>query len=507
MLLRIDRMVSRLNPLFIDVTWGAGGSTQNKSFVVASHVQRYCGVDVLLHLTCTEMTRDRMAAILSQCKYCGIQNILVLRGDPARGLEKWTPMEGGFEYAIELVRYIRELHGDYFCIAVAGHPEGHSSSNSVDEDLVYLKEKVDFGADYIITQFFYDTDAFITYVRKCRESGITCPIIPGIMPIQSFSSFIRMTDFCGISVPKGVLDLLLPVKDDDDAVKEIGCSIAADMCSKILKARLPGVDGVHFYTLNLERSVTKILHSMRAVEPMPNAPSSGESDGEDSFLMSRQRQLPWRPSQMEKRAKEEIRPINWANRPKSYVARTEDWDEYPNGRWGDASSPAFGELSGLVHFYNFSLGSEDARREMLKGGADGESPPSTPSDIYEVFARYIEGKVPHLPWSESSLQPESFTIQAELAELNRRGFLTINSQPAVNGDPSDNPQFGWGGPGGYVYQKAYCECFVSPENAQKLVRMASQNQSMNLYAVNSAGEQLQMGVDESGVTAVTWGEF
>ena len=143
---------------------------------------------------------------------------------------------------------------------------------------------------------------------------------------------------------------------------------------------------------------------------------------------------------------------------------------------------------------------------MLKCGAD-ESPPSKPSDIHEIFARYIEGKVPHLPWCESSLQPESFTIQSELAELNRRGFLTINSQPAVNGVPSDNSQFGWGGPGGYVYQKAYCECFVSPRNAEKLVEMVSQNPTMNLYAVNYSGEQLKAGVDEGGVTALTWGEL
>jgi len=134
------------------------------------------------------------------------------------------------------------------------------------------------------------------------------------------------------------------------------------------------------------------------------------------------------------------------------------------------------------------------------------SPPLQLCDIYEVFARYIEGKIPNLPWCESSLQPESFTIQAELAELNRKGFLTINSQPAVNGVPSDNLQFGWGGPNGFVYQKAYCECFVSPENAQKLVQMVTNNPSMNLYAVNASGEEFKSGVNEGGVTAVTWGK-
>ena len=181
--------------------------------------------------------------------------------------------------------------------------------------------------------------------------------------------------------------------------------------------------------------------------------------------------------------------------------RTDDWDEFPNGRWGDSSSPAFGELSDMSHFYNFSLGSEDDRRAML-----GHNP-TIPSDVYEVFARYVENKVPHIPWCETPLQPESYLIQTQLAALNRAGFLTINSQPPVNGAPSTHSTFGWGGAGGYVYQKAYCECFVSPENANKLVAMVTDNPSMNLYAVNNFGRELRVGVEEGGITALTWGVF
>jgi len=166
---------------------------------------------------------------------------------------------------------------------------------------------------------------------------------------------------------------------------------------------------------------------------------------------------------------------------------------------GDATSPAFGELSDLSHFYSFTLGSEDDRRAML-----GETPTQF-SDVYEVFARYVEGDVPHLPWCDTPLQPESFLIQRQLAALNRTGFLTVNSQPAVNGLPSTHPSFGWGGKGGFVYQKAYCECFVSPENAKKLVSMVSP--SMNLYAVNHAGDEIRVDMEEGGVTALTWGVF
>ena len=206
---------------------------------------------------------------------------------------------------------------------------------------------------------------------------------------------------------------------------------------------------------------------------------------------------------MERREKEDVRPIYWANRPKSYVMRTEDWDEFPNGRWGDSTSPAFGELSELSHFYSFSLGSDEDRQAML--GIN----PRDPEDIYEVFAKYVEGKVPHLPWCETSLKLESFTIQTQLAALNRAGFLTINSQPPVNSVSSSHPVFGWGGSGGYVYQKGYCECFVSPENAQRLMEMVKAQPSLNLYAVNNHSEEIQSVNDSEGggATALTWGVF
>ena len=228
------------------------------------------------------------------------------------------------------------------------------------------------------------------------------------------------------------------------------------------------------------------------------APPSGHSTSSQNDVVrsSAWRPLPWRPSAMDQRSKEEVRPINWANRPKSYVSRTEDWDEFPNGRWGDSTSPAFGELSEVSHFYSFSLGSDDERRAML-----GDNP-TTEQDVYDVFAKYVEGKVPHIPWCENQLQPESFLIQPQLAQLNRAGYLTINSQPAVDGMESSHQTFGWGGEGGYVYQKAYCECFCSPAHMQRLVAMVRANKDMNLYAVqyNSMDEMIQEGVEVGGVT-------
>ncbi|KAL7469955.1 hypothetical protein ACHAXS_010193 [Conticribra weissflogii] len=556
LLTRIDRMSRRLDPLFVSITWGANGSTLSRTLALASHAQRYACVDVLLHLSCTGMTREQIAQVLDAARKSGVHNVLALRGDPPPGRQRWGPGDvsgGECDRAIDLVRLIRKLHGDYFGVGVAGHPEGHPSSETGKEgkelELRHLKEKLEVGADFIITQFFYDVDLFLGYVRRCRGAGITCPIIAGIMPIQSYSSLLKMTQFCGISVPKSVLHRLEGVRHDDEAVKKIGCEIASEMCRSVLSASnllakekdgvlaYSGVDGFHFYTLNLERSTTRILAALGAVDIIFDSKSvpsnkskrniqngdgtndlnadSQHSNGSSSAAttrrernesiseeaMSTRRVLPWKPSAMANRSKEDVRPINWSNRPKSYVMRTDEWDEFPNGRWGDSTSPAFGELSDVSHFYSFTLGSEDDRRAML-----GHCP-LVETDIYEVFARYVEGTVPHIPWCETPLQPESFLIQPQLAKLNRYGFLTINSQPPVDGLPSSHPVFGWGGKGGRVYQKAYFEFFLSPDKVEILSHMVTCHPNLNLYAVNNAGRDLKVGVEEGGVTALTWGVF
>lgn len=153
----------------------------------------------------------------------------------------------------------------------------------------------------------------------------------------------------------------------------------------------------------------------------------------------------------------------------------------------------------MSHFYSFSLGDQDERKAVL-----GREPKAA-QDIYDVFAKYVEGTVPNIPWCETPLQPESMLIQKQLMELNSAGFMTINSQPAVNGKPSDDPAVGWGGSGGYVYQKEYCEFFCSPDLVHALMNVIQKHPPMNLYAVNSSGEQIQ--TSAGGVTALTWGVF
>lgn len=254
--------------------------------------------------------------------------------DPPRGSDTWEQCDSGFAYAVDLVKFIRAEYGDYFGIAVAGYPEGHMQATSMDDDLRFLKEKVDAGADFIVTQLFYDCDLFVEWVRKCRDIGIRCPIIPGIMPVQNYSGFVRMTTFCKTFVPKEITEALEPIKDDDEQVKSFGVELGARMCRQLLNA---GFYGLHFYTLNLERSVTMILESLGFV--LTVSPSSISNPGITSP------KLPWKQSVVARRQQEAVRPIFWSNRPQSYMDRTKSWDDFPNGRWGDAASPAFGELN------------------------------------------------------------------------------------------------------------------------------------------------------------------
>lgn len=245
------------------------------------------------------------------------------------------------------MRYIRKEYGDYFDISVAGYPQTHTlPPQEREQEMTYLKEKVEAGANFIFTQMFYDADMFIDWALAVRAAGITVPIVPGIMPIQTWNGFLRSaTAVAKTIIPQSYLDALEPHKNNDEKVREIGTKLVADMCRKILAAPL-GIKGLHFYTMNLERGTRLLLEELNLVprvetiKPLPwrqvrpPFPTSTSSE-----LMAPQSLTPARRS-------ENIRPIFWANRTKSYLSRTENWDEYPNGRFGDSRSPAYGELDG-----------------------------------------------------------------------------------------------------------------------------------------------------------------
>lgn len=474
---RMDRMHA-LGPSFIDITWGAGGRLAQLTCEMVGVAQSVYGLETCMHLTCTDMGKEKVDEALRNAYKAGCTNILALRGDPPRDQEKWVATDQSFQYAKDLVRYIRSSYGNHFDIGVAGYPEGCDDQDDEALLLEHLKEKVDMGATFIVTQMFYDVDNFLEWVRKVRAKGITVPIIPGIMPIHTYASFLRRCNHMNCKIPQKWISALEPVKNDDAAVRDVGKGLVADMCRKILSS---GIHHIHFYTMNLAQATRMVLEELE-LTPSNERPLK--------------QALPWRQSLGLGRREEDVRPIFWRNRNKSYVMRTQDWDEFPNGRWGDSRSPAFGELDA----YGIGLkGSNEQNRQLW-----GE--PKSISDIAAVFVRYLEKEIDSLPWSEAPISNEATVIKKELISLNQRGFLTINSQPAVDGVKSSHPIYGWGPANGYVYQKAYLELLVSPDIIDELIERIERDPELTYYAVTKSGI-LKTNAPGDGPNAVTWGVF
>jgi len=291
---RMDRMKASISPLFSDVTWGAGGSTAELTIDIAKQLKE-TGHVANMHLTCTNMEKDgdpkkAVHDALETAKANGIMNIVALRGDPAHGEDEWKAADGGFTCALDLVEYIREHFGSDFGISVAGYPEGHPNAISLVEDpstmteaeaarsstddegkvytcldddykkeMDYLKKKIDAGADFIITQMFFDTKVFGTFVKDCRKWGIDCPVVPGLMCINAYAGFAKMTKFCKTRVPAELKAKMDSIKDDPDGVKAFGVEFGVQMCKDLTEI---GVEVLHFYTLNLEKITYGILNGL-----------------------------------------------------------------------------------------------------------------------------------------------------------------------------------------------------------------------------------------------------
>ncbi|XP_041130627.1 methylenetetrahydrofolate reductase-like [Polyodon spathula] len=486
---RFDRMGAG-GPLFIDVTWhpagDPGSDKETSSMTIASTAVNYCGLESVLHITCCNQSKEKISQHLSKAKRLGLKNIMALRGDPIGN--EWEEEAGGFSYARDLVKHVRCEFDDYFDICVAGYPTGHPEAKSYEEDLRHLKEKVDAGADFIVTQLFFRAETFLTFLKDCRAIGITCPIVPGIFPIQGYQSLRQLVKLSKLEVPEEIKEVMEPIKDNDAAIRNYGIDQAVEMCKVLLHSG--EVPGLHFYTLNREVATMEVLRRLGL------------------WLEDPRRPLPWAVSAHPKRKVEDVRPIFWASRPKSYIYRTQDWDEFPNGRWGNSSSPAFGELN---DYYLFYLKSKCAKEALLKMW--GEELMSEES-VYEVFTCYIAGKPNHnghkvtcLPWNDDPLASETNLLKEELEKVNRRGVLTINSQPNINGKPSSDPIVGWGPSGGYVFQKAYMEFFTSSENVSALLKVLKKYEPrVNYHIVNVKGENVTNAHDLQP-NAVTWGIF
>lgn len=244
-------------PNYVSVTYGAGGSTRDKTLDIVARIKRETDLEVMAHLTCSGQTKEQVHSVLLQLEDMGIENVLALRGDPPKGQDRFVPHEGGFEYASELIKHIRQNFA--FCIGGAGFPEGHLESPDLETDTAYLKMKVDSGAEFIITQLFFDNADFMAFMDRADRADISVPVIAGVLPILSTGQIRRFTALCGAKIPPDLDARLERFADDDDAVREIGVEQAAKQVEELWRN---GVDGVHFYSLNKSYSVSRSLDTV-----------------------------------------------------------------------------------------------------------------------------------------------------------------------------------------------------------------------------------------------------
>ena len=252
----IDR-VRAFNPDFISVTYGAGGSTRAFTEAITTQVKRDTDLEVMAHLTCVAQTKGEVHEVLSRLDAAGIENVIALRGDPPRGQDNFVPAEGGFAHAVDLIEHIR-AHFD-FGLAAACYPEGHTESPDLATDIHYARQKVDRGADFLITQLFYDNRHFFDLLERAEQAGIKVPIIPGVLPILNTAQIRRFTALCGATIPPQLDAQLERYADDDDAVRELGIEHATAQVRELWDN---GAAGVHFYVLNRSYSVTRILANL-----------------------------------------------------------------------------------------------------------------------------------------------------------------------------------------------------------------------------------------------------
>ena len=457
-------------------------------------------METMLHITCYGQSEANLREILKCTKSFGVNNVMALRGDPPKG-KQWIKDAGDCNYASEFVRIIRSQYPTTaeMVVAVAGYPppRGHPDSTSYEDDLVHLKEKVDAGANMIITQLFFRAVDFIQFVKDCRNMGIDVPIIPGIFPIQAYNSVRQVVALAKSQIPDEAMAVLEANKQNDEAIRNFGIDYAVDLCRELLASGY--APGLHFYTLNRDVATLAIVKRLGLYRDT-----------------SVQRPLPWRRQTANKSrtCQELVRPIFWANHPRSYVYRTLNWDEYPNGRWGDSSAAAFGDYNHhafYIRHLDTTEGAAPTQRAMWGENLQSEM------DAWDVFVRFISDtpgpngvKVARLPWSESeTLLDETRLISCDLMALNQGGMLTINSQPSANGVDSSDPVFGWGAPNGVIYQKAYLEFFMPRCYVKAMLESLSRHPLVNYHIVDRSGtfDVHNSNEEEIHPIAVTWGVF
>jgi|WetSurSiteA1Bulk_404760.scaffolds.fasta_scaffold00915_2 methylenetetrahydrofolate reductase (NADPH) len=247
----------KLDPSFVSVTYGAGGSNQERTFTLVDYLQNKIGLNTMAHYTCVGSSRDKIAADMNYLSQIGIENLMLLRGDPPKGSDSFKAPENGFNFASELISFVSRQFS--FSIGAAANPEKHPEAPTMQDYLKNLKFKFDAGANFLITQLFFDNQAYFRFAESARQAGITCRIIPGIIPITGYKQIKRFVDMTSTSFPEELLDKMETHQDDADKVYQIGIDHAIRQCVDLLEK---GAPGIHFYTLNKSRAAVEVFESL-----------------------------------------------------------------------------------------------------------------------------------------------------------------------------------------------------------------------------------------------------
>ena len=256
-LLRTIKHLKQFNPDYVSVTYGAMGTTREKTISIVDEIQNRLGITAMAHLTCVGATSTEIKDILNQLKAAGIKNIMALRGDPPQGKKKFVYTPGGFRNATDLIACIKK-NGD-FCIGAAGYPEGHIEAESKDKDMDFLKMKMDSGANFIVTQLFLDNSHYFRFRELAKKKGVSLRLIPGIMPVTNYQQIYKFTTMCGCTIPAQLERRLYPVRDNKDEISKIGIEYAIKQCEELLRNDAPGL---HFYTLNKSNATREVFNSL-----------------------------------------------------------------------------------------------------------------------------------------------------------------------------------------------------------------------------------------------------
>lgn len=245
-----------LKPDFFSCTYGAGGGSRGKTLDIVELIEKQYNITAMAHLTCVLHTRAEIRDIVTDIQARSVRNILALRGDPPKDQPDWNPGPENFQYSSQLVGAIREQFQDYFSLSVAGFPEGHQLCPYREKDADYLKLKIDAGADFVVTQLFFNNQDYFDYIERLRCRGVTVPVIPGILPVTNFDALMRFTAMCGATVPGDVQAIFEPLKNDPEATMAAGINLCVQQCRDLIDG---GAPGLHFYTLNKIQPIQDIV--------------------------------------------------------------------------------------------------------------------------------------------------------------------------------------------------------------------------------------------------------